>query len=144
MTDWDPGAFENALVEQMRAHGGAVTSGPLSGHPLLLMTARGAKSGEPRRKILTYTRDNGDYIVAGTASGSPKVPGWIFNVRANPDVEIEVENRKLRARATVVDDAERERLWQQHAEQLPWFADYPRQSGRVIPMVRLTPDPAVT
>jgi hypothetical protein len=25
----------------------------------------------------------------------------------------------------------------QHVERLPWFAPYPEQSGRVIPMIRL-------
>ena len=46
MTDWDGDAFENAMIADMRAHDGAVTSGPLAGHPLLIMTTTGAKSGE--------------------------------------------------------------------------------------------------
>ena len=34
---------------------------------------------------------------------------------------------------------ERDRLWDQHVATLPWFADYPEQSGRTIPVIRLTP-----
>ena len=64
---WDRDAFENAMIEDMRAHDGVVTSGPLAGHPLLILTSTGAKSGEPRRAILTFTQDAGDYVVAGTA-----------------------------------------------------------------------------
>lgn len=139
MTDWDPQAFENALIDDMRAHGGAVTSGPLAGHPLLVMTSTGAKSGESRRAILTFSRDSGDYVVAGTASGAPTDPDWVHNVQVHPEVAIEAENRQFAATATVVDGPERDRLWQQHVEALPHFADYPEQSGRVIPMVRLTP-----
>jgi deazaflavin-dependent oxidoreductase (nitroreductase family) len=123
----------------MRAHDGAVTSGPLTGHPLLVMTATGAKTGEPRRSILTYTLDSGDYIVAGTASGSPSDPAWVHNVEANPNVTIETGNRTFDATARVVDEDERARLWEQHVLALPWFADYPAQTGRDIPMVRLTP-----
>jgi deazaflavin-dependent oxidoreductase (nitroreductase family) len=123
----------------MRAHGGAVTSGPLAGHPLLLMTATGAKSGEARRAILTYTRDGDAYVVAGTASGSPTTPAWVVNVAANPDVEIEVKTRTMDATAEIVDGPERDRLWDRHVAELPHFAAYPEQSGRVIPMVRLTP-----
>jgi deazaflavin-dependent oxidoreductase (nitroreductase family) len=140
MTDWDPEAFENGIIEDMRAHGGAVTTGPLAGHPLLLMTSTGAKSGEPRRAILTFTRDGDDYVVAGTASGAPTHPIWVHNVQVNPEVEIEAENRQFNATARVITDgAERDRLWQAHVEALPWFAEYPEKSGRVIPMVRLTP-----
>ena len=138
----DPAAFENALIEDMHSHDGAVTTGPLAGHPLLLMWSKGAKSGETRRAILTYSRDGGDYVVAGTAGGSPTTPSWVHNLEANPDVEIEVENRRYDGRATIVHGVERDRLWDQHVAALPHFADYPAQAGRVIPMIRLTPTSA--
>ena len=139
MTDWDPKAFEDALIEDMRAHDGAVTSGPLAGHPLLVMTSKGAKTGEPRRAILTFSRDGGDYVVAGSASGAPTDPDWLRNVEVNPDVSVEAENRRFEATATIADEAEHERLWQQHVAALPHFAAYPEQAGRTIPVVRLTP-----
>jgi deazaflavin-dependent oxidoreductase (nitroreductase family) len=139
MTDWDPADFENRLIADIRAHGGAVTSGPLAGHPLLVMTSTGAKTGEPRRAILTYSRDGNDYVVAGSASGAPTDPAWLLNVEANPEVTVEAEARQFQARATVADGADRDRLWERHVEALPHFAAYPEQSGRVIPMVRLTP-----
>lgn len=139
MTEFDPKAFEDALIEDMRAHGGAVTTGPLAGHPLLVMISRGAKSGEPRRAILTFSRDSGDYVVAGTASGSPKDPKWLSNLKADPNVRVEAENRTFDATASIAAGEERDRLWEQHVEALPHFAAYPKQTGRIIPMVRLTP-----
>jgi len=140
MTDWDRDAFENAMIADMRAHDGVVTSGPLAGHPLLIMTSTGAKSGEPRRAILTWSQDAGDYVVAGTAGGSTVTPAWVHNVEANPDVTIEVENHPAAATASVIADGpERDRLWDQHVAKLPNFAAYPDQTGRVIPMIRLTP-----
>ena len=134
----DVNAFEDALVAEMRANEGRVASGPLAGHPLLIMTSRGAKTGAPRRAILTYHRDGDDYIVAGTASGAPTTPGWVHNVQADPEVDIEVGNERLDATASIVEGAERDRLWDDHVRALPWFADYPAQTGgRVIPMIRL-------
>ena len=141
MSEWDAAAFENAMIEDMRAHGGKVTIGPLAGEPLLVMISVGAKSGKPRRAILNFTRDGADSVVAGTAGGSPKDPSWLANVRRNPDVSVEAEGRSFRARASVADKADRDRLWEGHVAALPKFADYPRQSGRVIPMVRLKPIP---
>jgi deazaflavin-dependent oxidoreductase (nitroreductase family) len=140
MTQFDPAAWENALIEHMRANGGEVTEGPLAGHPLLVLTSTGAKSGQPRRAILTYSRDGDDYVVAGTAGGSPTVPSWVANVAAHPHATIETGARTFEIDARVVtDDAERQRLWDRHVERLPWFGEYPEKSGRVIPVIRLTP-----
>jgi deazaflavin-dependent oxidoreductase (nitroreductase family) len=105
----DAGSFEDRLIAEMRANDGEVISGPLAGHPLLIMTSRGAKSGSPRRAILTFHRDGGDYVVAGTASGSTTDPDWLHNVAADPDVTIREpalrcdrdDRRRLRARSAL-------------------------------------------
>jgi deazaflavin-dependent oxidoreductase (nitroreductase family) len=138
MTTSTAPTFEDMLIADMRAHGGEATTGPLAGHPLLILTATGARSGEPRRAILTWHREGDDYIVAGTAGGSPTTPAWVHNLRANPDVEIEVGNRTVAARATIVDGPERDRLWNDHVAKLPWFGEYPTKTDRRFPMVRLT------
>lgn len=134
--------FETALIEEMRNHDGQVTTGPLAGHPLLVLTSSGAKSGEERRAILTYSRDQGDYIVAGTAGGSPTTPAWVHNLKEHPEVEIEAENRTFDATARIVEGDERDLLWTQHVSRLPHFAEYPQKAGRVIPVIRLTPKAA--
>jgi deazaflavin-dependent oxidoreductase (nitroreductase family) len=140
MTDFDPAAWENALIDHMRAHDGEVKDGPLAGHPLLVLSSTGAKSGQPRRAILTYSRDGDDYIVAGTAGGAPTVPGWVPNLVAHPHASIETGGQTFEIDARVVrDDAERQRLWDQHVARLPWFAEYPEKADRVIPVIRLTP-----
>ena len=138
-TEASANAWEEALIAEMRANHGEVRSGPLAGHPLLLMTAIGAKSGLPRRSILTWSRDGDAYVVAGTAGGAPTDPAWVANVRANPEVTIEVANETSPAVATIVEGPERDRLWDAHVEALPWFGDYPAQAGRAIPMIRLAP-----
>lgn len=139
MTDRRATTFADDVIADMRAHRGVVTVGPLAGHPLLIMTSRGARSGSPRRALLTYSRDGDDYVVAGTATGSPIDPAWLHNVLADPQVSIEVADRTHDATATAVHDGpERDRLWNRHVAALPWFAAYPEQTGRTIPMVRIT------
>ena len=138
--NFDPSAWENALIDDLRANGGKPSQGPLAGHPLMLMYSTGAKTGERRRSILTYSRDGDDYIVAGTASGAPVDPKWVANVEKTPDVEIEAANETFQAKAEVLRSGpERDRLWDQHVEALPWFGKYPAQTGgRLIPVIRLT------
>lgn len=133
----DEESFENALIADMRAHDGSVTAGPLVGDPLLIMTSTGARTGAPRRAILTYSRDGEDYIVAGTAGGSPIDPAWLSNISVRPQVEVEVGNRIYGATARIVDEADRGQLWDRHVERNPRFAAYPAQAGRVIPMTRI-------
>ena len=143
MTDFDRTAFEDALIDDMRRHDGEVTSGPLAGHPLLVMTGQGARTGAPRRAILTFSRDGDDLVVAGTAGDAPTTPAWVHNVERHPAVAVEAKNEIFDATATVVADGpERDRLWDQHVARLPHFADYPEKAKRVIPMVRLTPTKA--
>lgn len=136
---WDPSAWETALIDDLRANGGTPSEGPLAGHPLLLMWSTGATTGERRRSILTYSRDGDDYIVAGTASGAPVHPKWVANVEKTPGVELEVANETFAATAEVLRDGqERDRLWDEHVERLPWFGKYPEQTGgRLIPVIRL-------
>lgn len=140
MPDFEPNAWEDALIADLRANGGRPSTGPLAGHPLLIMISTGAKSGKPRRAILTYSRDGDDYIVAGTAGGSDTEPLWVENLRVHPDPTVEIAGREVGATATVIGSGpERDRLWDQHVADLPWFGPYPAKTDRVIPVIRLTP-----
>jgi len=132
--------WEEQLIADMRAHGGRPSGGPLAGQALILLYTRGRKTGDRRRAILTASRDGDAWVVAGTASGAPKHPGWFFNVEADPKVTVEADNEEFPATARVEREGpERDRLWANHVRQLPHFGEYPRQVGaRTIPMVRLT------
>jgi deazaflavin-dependent oxidoreductase (nitroreductase family) len=131
-------SFEDALIADMRANHGVVTTGPLAGHPLLVLTSTGARTGQRRRAILTRSRDGDAYVIAGTDDGAPRPPAWLANVRANPAVEVETDDQRFPARAEVLlEGPERDRLWAQHVAALPHFAPYPAIAGRIIPIVRL-------
>jgi deazaflavin-dependent oxidoreductase (nitroreductase family) len=141
MTDWSSPTFEDDLIADMRANDGRVTAGPLAGDPLLVMWSTGAKTGERRRSILTYSRDGGAYVVAGSNGGAKTHAHWVTNVAADPKVTIETGNRTFAARASIAPAVDRDRLWEQHVAALPQFAAYPEKVGRrVIPVVTITPD----
>lgn len=140
MANWDPGAFTKALIADLREHGGQASTGPLAGRTLLILTTTGAKTGQSRVVVVTYTRDGDAYVVAGSKSGAPTDPYWFRNLVADPDVTIEVGGVTTKARATVAEGADRDALWARHVEARPEFAEYPAKTGgRVIPMARLTP-----
>jgi deazaflavin-dependent oxidoreductase (nitroreductase family) len=138
-TSADADDWEEALIADLRAHGGRPSAGPLAGNPLLLFYSTGAKSGLRRRSILTYSRDGGAIVVAGTKSGAPTDPSWIANVAAQPRVTLEVAGEVFDATATLYREGpERDRLWRHHVDELPWFGTYEEQvTTRIIPVVRL-------
>ena len=65
-------------------------------------------------------------MVAATANGSPKHPGWFHNLVRNAEVQVEAGGKAFKARATVADEPERLRLWNDHVAGHPEFAGYPR------------------
>ena len=135
----DIDAWTRSLIEDMRANDGRVTQGPMAGRPLMVLTTTGARSGKPRTAIVTYTRDGDRYVIAGSKSGAPTHPAWFHNLAANPVVTAEAGGKTFKARASVTEGAERDRLWNQHATERPEFRDYPNKTTRVIPMIVLDP-----
>jgi deazaflavin-dependent oxidoreductase (nitroreductase family) len=133
----DEAAWEETLIADVRANGGRPSAGPLAGHPLALMFTTGAKSGQQRRSIVTYSTQGDGWVIAGTAGGSSVDPAWIANIRKDPNVQLELENRTFPAVAEIAEGDERDRLWNEHVAQLPWFAKYQEQVERVIPVVKL-------
>lgn len=135
MADWT-----KMLMAELRSGDGEISQGPLAGKPHLIMTSTGARSGEPREAVLSFVRDGENYVVAGTAGGSPTDPNWVHNVTTNPEVKVEAKRRTLQARAHVVtDDLTYRRLWDALVESRPDFAAYPEKTGRKIPIIELEP-----
>jgi deazaflavin-dependent oxidoreductase (nitroreductase family) len=132
----DYNEFNRKLIEEYRANGGKVT-GIFAGTPLLLLTTTGARSGQPRVAPLAYTTDNGRWVVIASKGGAPTHPDWFYNLRANPEVRVEVGTESFPARATIVKGAERQRLFDQMAAKMPNFAEYQRNTVRQLPVIVL-------
>jgi len=132
----DYNEFNRKLIEEYRANGGKV-SGMFAGAPLLLLTTTGARSGQPRVAPLAYTTDNDRLVVMASKGGAPTHPDWFYNVRSNPDVTVELGAETFPARATILQGAERQRLFDQMAAQMPNFAEYQRNTTRQIPVIVL-------
>jgi len=136
MTDYAD--WTRNLIADIRANG-RPTSGYFEGQAVMILTTTGAKSGESREAVVTFTRDGGDYIVVGSKSGAPEDPAWFANLVANPVVTIETDGQTFKATATVAEGADRDALWDRHLVEHPQFGEYPSKTDRIIPIARLTP-----
>jgi deazaflavin-dependent oxidoreductase (nitroreductase family) len=136
MTDYAD--WTKNLIADIRANG-RPTSGYFEGRPVMVLTTTGAKSGEPREAVVTFSRDGDAYVVVGSKSGEPDDPAWFTNLRANPVVTVEADGKTFQASATVAEGADRDTLWDRHVAEHPQFAEYPSKTDRIIPIARLTP-----
>jgi len=129
--------FNRKVISEFRANQGKV-GGEMAGVPLLLLTTTGAKTGRTLIKPLAYTRDGDRIVIIASFAGNPHNPPWFHNIVANPTVTIELGAEKFRVKATVTTGAERQRLFDAQAKQLPVFADYQKKTTRQIPVLSLT------
>ncbi|WP_028479726.1 nitroreductase/quinone reductase family protein [Nocardia sp. CNY236] len=114
----------------------------LGGTPTLLLRTVGRKTGQQRTSALTYARDGADYLVVASNGGSPRPPGWLANLKARPECEIQIARQKLTvsARPTLPDDPDYARRWAiVDAANRGRYSDYQQMTTRPIPLVVLTP-----
>jgi len=120
-----------------------VTGGLLGGTspmgPMLLLTTRGRRSGEPRTVPLLYMEDGERFVVVGSNGGRPEPPAWLLNLRANPEAEIQVGRRRQCVRAEILDGAAHGPLWERLSQYYNGWAHYQTLTDRPIPAVVLRP-----
>ena len=112
------------------------------GVPTLMLYTTGRRSGQTRVNSLVYAKDGNDLLVVASNGGADKPPGWLHNVVANPDVEVQVGTDRQPGRARIVDgsDPERDRLWRLVNENNKDRYDaYQAKTDREIPVVAITP-----
>jgi deazaflavin-dependent oxidoreductase (nitroreductase family) len=116
--------------------------GSAKGHPLLLLTAPGRKSGHPHTVSVTYFEHNGSYVVVGSAGGMKNDPQWIRNLAATPTAHVQIGAEQTDVGVRIAEGEERDRLWREVViAQAPFFAGYQEKTGRTIPLALLEPAP---
>lgn len=108
----------------------------------LLLHTVGAKTGQPRINTLSYAQDGEAYLVVASMGGAPRAPGWYHNLKAHPDVEINVGTKRLAvtARPILPDDPDYVRLWRLvNDNNANRYEAYQKKTTRPIPIVALTP-----
>jgi F420H(2)-dependent quinone reductase len=122
-----------------RASGGRIGHRVPGAPPMLLLDHVGAKSGAKRTSPLVYIRDGKDVVLVASKGGYPKNPGWFYNLKANPDTEVQIGSEHRPVHAHVADPEERKRLWPMALKVYGGYADYQRRTEREIPLVILAP-----
>jgi F420H(2)-dependent quinone reductase len=108
----------------------------------LILHTVGAKTGKARDNTLTYAKDGDAYLVVASKGGDPKAPGWYHNLKANPNVEINVGPKRfaVTAKPVLPDDPDYARLWEiVNKNNANRYEGYQTRTSRPIPVIALTP-----
>ncbi len=121
-----------------RASNGRLTSMGPPTMPMLTMSAIGRKSGQPRSVHLACLEHERDQLVVASAMGQQKHPAWRYNIDANPQVEVQMRGERFNARARVLSDSEKQKVWDDVRRAIPQMAVYEKRTERNIRVYRLT------
>jgi deazaflavin-dependent oxidoreductase (nitroreductase family) len=130
VSDWN-----TSIIEQFRAQGGKGVA--QFGDALLLLHHTGARSGTVRVTPLAYYDDGDRLVIVASRGGAPQNPDWFHNLKAHPEVTIEVGTETTPAHATEITGDDYDQTWARVTAAMPNFAEYQTKTTRRIPLVAL-------
>ncbi|MEU6932356.1 nitroreductase family deazaflavin-dependent oxidoreductase [Streptomyces sp. NPDC046385] len=108
--------------------------------PGVVLTAKGAKSGQPRVTPLACMPEpaDGTWLLIGSNFGRPGHPAWTANLLAHPDAEVSWRGESFPVRARLLTGEERAVAWRAALAFWPPYATYQARIDREIRLFRLT------
>jgi deazaflavin-dependent oxidoreductase (nitroreductase family) len=134
MSNHDRMNYNRRIIEEFRANEGKVPGWA----PLILLTTRGAKSGQSRVYPLMSVPYGEDFLAIASKGGAPTHPQWYYNLLVHPEVTVEVGEQTLPATARLLSGEERQQAFARAIEIFPAYAEYQQRTEREIPVFLLT------
>jgi F420H(2)-dependent quinone reductase len=135
-----PTAWVREHVELYEGSGGTDgTAGPGSGLPTVVVTNKGAKSGKVHKTPVMRVEHGGRYAMVASKGGAPEHPLWVYNLRANPLVEVQDGPRKQDMTVRELSGDERAEWWVRAVDAFPPYGEYQQKTTRQIPVFLLEP-----
>jgi deazaflavin-dependent oxidoreductase (nitroreductase family) len=113
--------------------------GHFEGAPLLLINHIGARTRKTRINPVMYLKERNRYLVFASKGGADTHPDWYRNLKAHPDVKIEVGTETIDVHAEEIKGAERDKLYARQTSLYPQFGEYQKKTKRIIPVIAFTP-----
>ena len=135
MSDWN-----DKIIASFRENDGTVER---FGRSLVIMHTVGAKSGEPRLNPVMGIPDGDAWLVAATYAGQPVDPAWAHNLRAHPDIDLEVATPEggiatIPVHAEEQPEPARSSDWEKFTQASPGFSDYETKTDRKFPIFKFS------
>ena len=129
--------FDDTVIAEFRANAGQI-GGSFAGTPILLLHHVGARSGIERVTPVAYTpQPDGTFLIVASNGGAPTHPAWYHNLKAHPEIDIEVGTERFPATAVELDGAARAAAWPTVIAAAPSVAEFQERTTRRIPVFLL-------
>jgi deazaflavin-dependent oxidoreductase (nitroreductase family) len=127
-------------VNAYRKTGGKNRMVAMMKFPIVLLTTKGARSGQERTVSIGGFADGDDaWLVVASKGGSATHPAWFTNMVKHPDeIRLEVGSRRMKVRGDSLLGRERDEALARIAAISAQYGKYPTKTDREIPIVRLT------
>ncbi|MFE7804392.1 nitroreductase family deazaflavin-dependent oxidoreductase [Streptomyces sp. NPDC057430] len=107
--------------------------------PGVVLTAKGAKSGQPRvTPLACMPEPAGTWLLIGSNFGRDGHPAWTANLLKHPDAEVSWRGEAIPVRAELLAGEERAAAWRAALAFWPPYATYQQRVEREIRLFRLT------
>jgi len=140
--EYEPSAWD-WVRDQVEAIEGSGGSDGLTlfdtGIPVVIVTSVGNKSGKLRKNPVMRVEHEGKYLAIASVGGAPKNPVWYYNIKANPQVELQDGAVKQDMIAREITGEEKAEWWERAVAVYPPYDDYQAATDRVIPVFLLEP-----
>lgn len=105
-----------------------------TGIPIIVVTCRGASSGNLRKFALMRVEHEGEYALVASKGGAPEHPAWYHNLIAEPQVMIQDGPEPGNFVTSVVEGEERKEWWDRSVAVFPTYEEYKDKTDRAIPV----------
>ncbi|GAB3446395.1 nitroreductase family deazaflavin-dependent oxidoreductase [Phycicoccus ginsengisoli] len=117
---------------------GTTRSVQVMDRPVVMLTMLGV-SGKVRKVPLMRVEHEGVYAAVASKGGAPEHPAWYANVRKNPVLDLQDDDRTWTVRAREIEGEERAQWWERCVAAYPPYAEYQTKTDRLIPVFVLEP-----
>jgi deazaflavin-dependent oxidoreductase (nitroreductase family) len=135
--EYEPSSWDwvRDQVEKYEGSGGTEALNLLdTQYPVVVVTSRGVKTGKLRKNPVMRVEHDGKYAAIGSKGGDANNPVWVYNLRADPHVELQDGAEKWDMIAREVTGAERDEWWERGVAAYPDYAVYQSWTDRLIPV----------
>lgn len=131
MRDW--ATLNPEVIAEFRANDGVVAR--FGGMPVIILHTIGARTGELHEIPLIPVFEGERMLLYGTAAGSPKHPGWYYNLRAHPRVTAEYGSETFEVDVVQLGDHEAAGILSMHAMENETLVQYIESAApRIVPV----------
>lgn len=128
--------FDSAILKLTQGKSSAVE---ILGWNIIQLRTTGAKTNQPRTVPLIGLFDGQRIALIASSFGRERNPGWYYNLKKNPECEVQYRGCSKAYIARETDGPEREKFWQLALSYYVGYQRYQGRMGRKIPVMLLEP-----